>query len=110
MSVEDALPERPLFEAELTALDADLPDRYQVLPLAAMDFDADELLYPVFSVETPDSSVALYGWSSVEKAWISIHTWSADEFDPDEQADTIEAFAEEHLPQGSIASRVDLAE
>lgn len=110
MSVVDSLPERPLFEAELTTLDADLPDRYRVLPLAAMDFDADELLYPVFSVETPDSSVTLYGWSSVEKAWISIQTWAGDEFDPDEQVDTIEAFAAEHLPKGSIGSTVDLAE
>lgn len=108
MGLEDALPDRPLFDNELDELGDGLPDEYDFLPGSALDFGTGAQLYPTFTIKSPDGTVTLFGRSQAEEKWMKIETWSADEYDPDEQAATVHEWAEDHLPDGSVDWTVDM--
>ena len=107
MSLEDALPDRPLFEDEIETLEADLPDEYQVQPGSAMDLGTGALLYPTFAIRSTDGSVTLFGRNPREEVWETIETWSAREFDADELVDAVREFGKTHFSVDRPDDRFD---
>lgn len=107
MTLDDALPDRPLYDNELSKLNDDLPEDYAVIPGSAMDFGTGALLWPTFGISDDEGNVTLFGRSAEEERWFRVKSWSAEEYDGDKQAEAIEEFAAEHLP-GGIDEIVDV--
>lgn len=109
MALEDALPDRPLFDNEVETLAEDLPAEYRLIPGSAMDFGPGAApMFPTFAVSDADGAVTLFGRSAEEERWMKIETWTADEYDPDEQAAAVHEWAEDHLPEATVESTFDM--
>lgn len=110
MSVEDALPGRPLFKDEIETLEDELPDEYQVQPGSAMNLGTDALLYPTFAVRAADGSVTLFGRNPREEVWEKIETWTPQAYDEDELVATVQEFGKTHFSADRLDAPFDFDE
>jgi hypothetical protein len=99
MSLQDALPDRPLFDDELETLEADLPDGYQVQPGSAMDLGTGALLYPTFAIRATDGSVTLFGRNPRREVWLKLESWSGEEYDQDAFVEAVQEFGRKHFSE-----------
>ncbi|MFB6113606.1 MAG: hypothetical protein ABEJ58_05835 [Halodesulfurarchaeum sp.] len=97
MTVDDALPDRPLFEDEVDSLQADLPDGYIVRPGSVLDMETSEALIPTLSIRTPSGDVVAYGRNEDVIRWERIDEWDAEGYSDEKLVAAVGSFAEEHL-------------
>ncbi|MFB6152747.1 MAG: hypothetical protein ABEJ27_00700 [Halodesulfurarchaeum sp.] len=101
MAIQDALPDRAVTMTELETLQADLPERYQVMPGSAISFDERHMV-PAVAIQSPDGSVDAFGYRPDRDTWVEIERWTAETHTEDAQQEAIQRFADRHFPEDRV--------
>lgn len=108
MSLQDALPDRPLLEEEIYELQEQLPEGYQAIPTSIIDSGTGEDLVPTLHIKEPDGTFTLFGRSMKEGEWVKIKSWSEEEYSSQASNDAIGEFSAKHFTGEYSETRVDL--